>query len=192
MRKLFLIMFSLASVGASADTFPRYTEKEKEAINHCKNLDVKLLEDIKSQMVTSGVFSGVGTASSVVSFSISASNVAGKDDAERVNSKAKNIAGNIAAGVGTGASLLSASFAGTALTKLKGLIDDLEECKEGLGNIADSPENKDDTKTEASSGSTSENKDDTKTEASSGSTSSESSGQKTETTTTTVVTETSK
>lgn len=174
MRKLFLIMFSLASVGASADTFPRYTEKEKEAINHCRNLDVKLLEDIKSQMVTSGVFSSIGTASSAVSLGISASNVAGKDNKERVNSKAKNIAGNIAAGVGTGTSIVSAAFAGTALTKLKGLIDDLEECKEGLGNIADSPENKDDTKTEASSGSTS----------------SESSGKKTVTTTTTVVTET--
>lgn len=170
MRKLFLIMFSLASVGASADTFPRYTEKEKEAINHCKNLDVKLLEDIKSNMVASGVLSSIGTASSAVSLGISASNVAGTGK----GNVAKNIAGNIAAGVGTGTSIASAATAGTALTKLKGLIDDLEECKEGLGNIADSPENKDDTKTEASSDKAS----------------SESSGKKTVTTTTTVVTET--
>ncbi|MGN0929612.1 MAG: hypothetical protein ACI4N3_03140 [Alphaproteobacteria bacterium] len=164
MRKLFLIMFSLVSVGASADTFQRYTEKEKEAINRCRNLDVKLLESIKSQMTVSAVFSGVGTAASAVSLGISASNVAGKTQ----SNTAKNIAGNIAAGVGTGTSVVSAATAGDALSKLKGLIDDLEECKEGLGDIADSPKPNPDN------------------------TSSESSGEKTVTTTTTVVTETTK
>ncbi len=132
MKKLFVIMFSLVSVGASAEqkSFPRYTANEKEAINRCRSIDTKTLSEIKAQMIAAGVIGTVAGAGNVTTAVLTGT---------RNNKKgAVNLATNIATGVATAGSAVNTVLSATALSKIQDVIDDLEACQDGLGSIPDS------------------------------------------------------
>ena len=132
MKKLFVIMFSLVSVGVSAKQteFPRYTANEKEAINRCRAIDTKALSEIKGQMIAAGVIgtvAGVGNATTAV-----------LTGTKKTEDSKVNIETTIATGVGTAGSTVNTVLSATALSKIQDVIDDLEACQDGLGSIPDS------------------------------------------------------
>ena len=132
MKKLFVIMFSLVSVGARAEkTFPRYTENEKAAVNRCRSIDTGALNDIKGQMIAVGILGTVATGGNAVSAIMTATN---KGDVRNGQSMAANIitaAGATTSGVNT-------ALSATSISKIQSVIDDLEACQKGLDSIPDS------------------------------------------------------
>lgn len=151
MKKLFFIMCLFASVGANADTFPRYTNKEKEVINYCKGLDVKALESVRSGMVGSGVLNTIGTladgasvATSMTSMFVDPKNT-GKvgDGKDAVSTKQTvqglNIASAVTSGIATATSISSTAVSGTSLSQFTKLLDDIKNCVDGLDSLSSAP-----------------------------------------------------
>ncbi|MBD5405352.1 hypothetical protein HDR59_02270 [bacterium] len=135
MKKLFLVMFSLLSIGAKAKEFPRYTENQKAAVNRCRTLDTSILKDLKGAMVAQGVIGGVSGLANVGSLAMNlGTNLSGTD-----NNKT-NLASAIMTGAGTVGSTTDTIISGVQLSKIKSLIEDVEACQEGLANIPDDAE----------------------------------------------------
>lgn len=135
MKKLFLVMFSLLSVGATAKDLPRYTENQKAAVNRCRTLDTSVLDGLKGAMVAQGVISGVSGLANAGSLAVNlGTNLSGVDSKDGNQNKI-NLATTIATGVGTVGSTTDTIISGVQLAKIKSLIKDVEACQEGLANI---------------------------------------------------------
>ena len=131
MKKLFILMFSLLSVGAMAQdkVLPRYTENEKSAVNRCRNLDVSVLDSLKGAMVAQGISSGTATLANAGSIALTLTN---KED-----NFGKKLAANIMTGAGAVNSTTNLVISAVQLSKIKALIDDVEACQDGLNGIPD-------------------------------------------------------
>lgn len=129
MKKLFLIMFSLLSIGAKAKILPRYTENQKAAVNRCRTLDTSVLDGLKGAMVAQSVVGGVSGLANAGSLAMNLGNKLTKDD------KKIDLATTIMTGVGTAGSTADIIISGVQLSKIKDLISDVEACQEGLANI---------------------------------------------------------
>lgn len=132
MKKLFLIMFSLLSIGAKAQVLPRYTDNQKSAVNRCRTLDVSVLNGLKGAMVAQGVIGGTAGVANVTSAVLTGTN--------KTDDMKKQLASNIMTGAATVGSGANTVISGVQLSKINDLIDDMEACQEGLANIPDDSE----------------------------------------------------
>lgn len=130
MKKLFVIMFSLVSLGAKAEKieFPRYTPDAKNAVNRCRSLDTDTLSEIRHQMIAAGVIGGIAGSGNVASAVLTGIK-------PTRDSKGVNLATNIATGVSTVGSMVNVTLSATSISKIQDLIDDLDACLDGLDNI---------------------------------------------------------
>ena len=132
MKKLFLVMFSLLSIGAKAETFPRYTENQKATVNRCRTLDTSVLDKLKGAMVAQGVIGGTAGVANITSAVLTGTN--------KTDDMKKQLASNIMTGVATAGSGANTVISGVQLSKINDLIDDIEACQKGLASIPDDAE----------------------------------------------------